>query len=506
MNLRHGLLVHGQRSKLGRAFLILIVGLSLAFGGERPCQADDEVAPAPATTAPAEQKQSIEVRLEHKTAQLQEELELLLKDSRNSDRAAVQAKKQELLAAQRVLEYLSRLSDNRPSTPVTNAVTRLLLEDDLFQDGGENRDAAKVEDLKARLDQYAAELQKRERQLAMAMQQMQAVQAGPIEGGQLQKFNLAHASAADAAEKILALFGAQTIRVSIDDRTNSLIIYGDANAIGQIRELLAQIDAPGESSEVDPAARGPKGDEARSVLLRMFWLADGLPEGEGSEPAKFLPVPVIGALEKLGLSNPRLVAQTVNSLASVKGSSSNFTSNAPAILFKQPAQLSCSGEMEPVVGDRTRLRLQMNVVGRVGCDLSGSLVTPLGHYMVLGTANSIAGGQQTASMGMEGMPGGYGGYGGEGGFGGGRGGDGGAGGAGGRGGYGGAGGRGGEFGGGYGGEMGGSGEMGMEGAPAGAPSAGGETPKYKTSRFAFVVQVIDGESYAPEGETAWPRK
>ena len=139
----------------------------------------------------------------------------------------------------------------------------------------------------------------------------------------------------------------------------------------------------------------------------------------------------------------------------------------------------------------------MNVVGRVGCDLSGSLITPLGHYMVLGTANSIAG-QPTASMGMGEMPGGYGGefgrgYGGEGGAGG-RGGEGGAGG---RGGFGGEGGRGGEM---------ARGDMAMEEDASAAAPADGEGPKYKTSRFAFVVQVIDGESYAPEGEKSRPKR
>jgi hypothetical protein len=479
-----------------------MLGLVAAFAGGSLSQADEEAAPGQEAAISAEQKQEVKSYLERRIAELREEGKQLLVEHRGNPRAPdVEAKKLQLLDAQRALELLSGLAEKRPATSAAL--------DFLLQAGGEERDAAKVQELKARLDQYAAELKKRERQLATIMQQMQAGQAGPIEGGQLQKFNLAHVPAADAADKMLALFGAQTIRASIDDRTNSLIIYGKADALKQIGELLTQIDSPGDSADVDAAASAVRGDDVRSVLLRVFWLADGLPEGEGEPPLGYLPVPVLEATERLGLDNPQLVAQTVNSLASTRGSSASFATNAPAILFKQPAQLSCSGEMEPISGDRTRLRLQVNVVGHVGCHLSGSLVTPLGHYMVLGTANSIAGGQPTGAMGMEGMPGAYGwyGFGGRGGYGGegGAGGRGGQGGPGGRGGYGEAGGRGGEFGGAYGGEM-GRGEMAMEeGAPAEAPPEA-KAPKYKTSRFAFVVQVIDGESYAPEGSSARPKR
>jgi hypothetical protein len=310
----------------------------------------------------------------------------------------------------------------------------------------------------------------------------------PIEGAQTRVFKLAYTPTDDAAKKILSLFGPRTLRVSTDDRSNSLIVFGKADQMEQVSQLLQAVDVPSENpgAGADPTARTSNGDDMRSVLLRVFWLADGLPEGEGEPPANYLPVPVLEAMDRLGLDGPRLVAQTVNSLASHPAERVSFATNVPALLFKQPAQLSCSGDMDPVTGDRTRLRVQINVTGHVVCDLSGSLVTPLGHYMVLGTANSIIGGSRpTMPLGRDWMPGGYGGYGREGGYGG----------------------RGrfsGESGRGYG-EFGGRGEMAM-GAEGGemaveeaAAPAEKKPPKYSTSRFAFVVQVIDGESYAPDG-------
>ena len=75
---------------------------------------------------------------------------------------------------------------------------------------------------------------------------------------------------------------------SIDDRTNSLIIYGKADALKQIGELLTQIDSPDADANVEAAASAVRGDDARSVLLRIFWLADGLPDDEGQAPDDFL--------------------------------------------------------------------------------------------------------------------------------------------------------------------------------------------------------------------------
>jgi hypothetical protein len=257
-------------------------------------------------------------------------------------------------------------------------------------------------------------------------------------------------------------------------------------------------------------------------MLRTFWLADGLPQGEGEDPAKFLPKSVLAAMDQLGLIEPRLVCQTVNSLSRDANPERivEFNTNVPALVFDQPAQMSCSGKVLPVRDGRAELEVSIQVSGpMINANLGGSLATPLGHYMVLGTANSVSGDamamQGVAGMGMGmGMDGGYGGYGT---------------GYGGRGGYGGGYGRGeggrGEYGrGGYGREADpraaqeelerrmreeqqreaseespqhGRGEGDSKGNPF-AADAGPVQPKFNTSHFAFVVQVIEAESFAEE--------
>jgi hypothetical protein len=147
-----------------------------------------------------------------------------------------------------------------------------------------------------------------------------------------------------------------------------------------------------------------------------------------------------------------------------------------------------TGRMRPVIQDRAGLDVQINVSGpSINCQLSGSLATPLGHYMVLGTANSVIADPTTmADMGMGmggemGMAPGAGMYAGRG-----------------------FGGEGAMMGrGGYAAPAGPAGRGGPVDPATGLPDAEGAVeqpakPKYNTSRFAFVVQVIEGESFPAE--------
>jgi hypothetical protein len=323
------------------------------------------------------------------------------------------------------------------------------------------------------------------------LEQLQTQKLPPIENGEIKVFALRNAKAADAAATVSSLFGAQAIRVAVDDRSNTLIALGKAEVITPVEALLQRIDQQASPGGEGGAPATPSGMTSQSLLLRIFWLADGLPEGEGQDPEDFLPKAVLKAAERLGLHEPRLVTQTVNSLAVSGDREVQFTTNVPAMVLKQPTTLSCTGRMRPVVADRAGVDVQIQVMSQaINCQLSGSLATPLGHYMVLGTANSIVADPSTVGgLGMmQTLPGvgrmfnpaagrgGEGGYGGEGAMMG-------------RGGF--------------------AGPAGVAPTPGaaidpatGAPTEGAQTqpaePKYNTSRFAFVVQVIEGESYAAE--------
>ncbi len=188
-------------------------------------------------------------------------------------------------------------------------------------------------------------------------------------------------------------------------------------------------------------------------MLRIFWLAHGVQDLQSADD--YLPRGVIESLAKLGLDDARVLTQTVNSLSAEEGGGAvEFSTNVPALLFQQPVTLTSSGTLNATTDSRAEVEIQLSVAGPgVSSDLKGSLTTPLGHYMVLGTANSVIPEQQASDpaaasgegMGM-GMP------------------------------------------------MAGGAEMPGAYGMAGMPPA-----KYNASQFAFVVQVIEAESFEPEG-------
>lgn len=286
----------------------------------------------------------------------------------------------------------------------------------------------------------------------------------PLKNAEIKIFSLAHAAPQDLAKVIESIFSPAQLRLSIDDRTKSLVVMGDKESLAIVESLLMKMDQPADGATDVPLQQGAKrqADGDRSLLLRVFWLADGLPEDEGQDPAAYLPNSVLKALDGLGLKTPRLVAQTVNAVAVTDKGYVDFSANVPAVLLGQTASLNCNGSMRPIVADRAGLDVQISVIGpSINCGLQGSLATPLGHYMVLGTANSLSA-DPSQMAGMHGgemgaMPGGFQpGFGVEGGFGGG-------------------------------------GADPTAAAPQEAPR-----PKLNQARFAFVVQVIEATSYPAE--------
>jgi hypothetical protein len=339
------------------------------------------------------------------------------------------------------------------------------------------RERESAESRGAELAKLQADLARSQAQVAELNAQLakmeQEREEQPIDNAEFKIFTLKNLNPQDASFTVQEILSGSPMRVAVDHRANSLVVAGDEKTLQIVEALLQQLDSTVGSAE--PAASR---EAARSLLVRIFWLADGLPEGEGVEPRNVLPLPVRNALEKLGLVGPRIVGQTVNAISRNDngGDSAKFRTSIPALLFKQPAALNCSGDLSSLRDDRAELYVAIQASGpSISADLSGSVVAPLGHYMVLGTANSLIPDpatnpavSQSSDPPRGGMDGGRGFDGGGGGFDGGR--------------------------GGYG---------------ATAPGtyidpvtgmAGQAQGSFKTSRFAFVVQVVEAESFAPEAD------
>jgi len=352
--------------------------------------------------------------------------------------------------------------------------------------------------LQQELQQMRQQLAEREKQLATLATQMMEQQRRsplpPLENGTVKVFRLVNAHARDVAKTVESLFGTQA-RVAVDERSNTLLVYGKPDLLTVLDALLSRLDEQASKNGSEKSVVGA--GSLRSLLVRVFWLADNLPETAGQNADDFLPKSVLAATHKLGLEAPRLVTQTVNSLAAGKDDAVDFSTNVPAVLLGRPVGMGCQGKLKVVGDDRIRVDMSVHVGGQLmNCELNGSMATPLGHYMVLGTANSMISEGTAMTGGIPGAPGmamGPGGMGPEG--------------------------RLGQPGPGFG--------RGARGIGAAAPADGGPEggivvpgtgpaagprggagveltakQKFETSRFAFVVQVIEGQSY--EAEKAKP--
>src|SRR5262249_10199613 len=150
----------------------------------------------------------------------------------------------------------------------------------------------------------------------------------------------------EAATKIEELFGTQTLRVAADERTNSLIVYGKPDSLAALDTLMTRVDEQANQTKKGDGSAQP-GTSARSLLLRVFWLADGLPETRPElDPAAYLPKSVLQATKQLGLGSPQLITQNVSSLAVGREDYVDFSNNIPALLYPQPTSLTSEGRLK----------------------------------------------------------------------------------------------------------------------------------------------------------------
>jgi hypothetical protein len=322
--------------------------------------------------------------------------------------------------------------------------------------------AAQMDAMRHELEATKQQLAERQMQLMETAKQMAKEERDralpPLEDAELRIFHLKYITAARAAEAIETLFGADALRVAVDDRTNSLILLTKPESLKVMDALLMNLDREEakDSDKKPPQPPDASPRPPRSLLLRLFWLADGLPQ-QGKDPAEVLPESVLRAIEKLGLVNPIFVTETVNALAVGDEEAVQFSINVPALLDKRSVGIASRGELSLFNESRVVVRMEVEVFGRTmeSSELRGSLKMPLGHYMVLGTANSVISESTNPATAEEA-------------------------------------------------DKKTDAETQPEGEFAAGPArlmgAKPNIPKLSTPRFAFVIQVVEAESFSPEVE------
>ncbi len=222
----------------------------------------------------------------------------------------------------------------------------------------------------------------------------------------LQVYPLDYIPAGLAAEHLDFLLGKGLARISHDTDRNLLLVITTVEIHDRIIRALQTLDVPVKKK----TSHSKLGIPSKTLQVHTFWLADDLIEDEGRLTTGFLPNSVYHVLQKLGLESPRIVAQSTSSLiaSANSGDDKNFnqfaskmsaTINGRALQFESRGNLYHIGKKQIDLHMGTIISRTSHVPkhGLAGhglakfneCEVEGSLTAPLGHYMVLGTANYV---------------------------------------------------------------------------------------------------------------------
>jgi hypothetical protein len=219
----------------------------------------------------------------------------------------------------------------------------------------------------------------------MAARQQQAQNAPPPQGATFKIFSLRYSRAQQMANVLSQILGGTAMRLAVDERTNSLLFYADENTCEMVETLLLRLDqAESEAKKVQPG---------ETLQLRIVWLLDGLPDGQGNVVDDFVSSDVRLALEKLGFVDPKVVAQQVNTLTvgSNRDDGGQFQFEVPVVIDNGSWQFRGDGRVSNMADDRFEVRFELSISQSRDrqSQLGGSIYTPLGHYTVMGTTTFV---------------------------------------------------------------------------------------------------------------------
>jgi hypothetical protein len=232
----------------------------------------------------------------------------------------------------------------------------------------------------------------------LAAKQLQAKAAPLPPDAVLKVFTLKYVKPDEAGLVLNKIMGGGGPRVAVDERTNALLIAGDEKQASVVEALIQKLDQPGKAQE-NPSQE--------TVQARIVWLLDGLdrdaglPDGGGStyrEPtsskSSIISPQVIDALRDLGFEHPQVVCQQLNTLTVGQANQpGQFHFQVPVLIGDSPWQFQGQGAIRLMPDEHYAIDFNMSVQqpnNPQNSQLSGSIITPLGHYTVLGTTTFVS--------------------------------------------------------------------------------------------------------------------
>jgi hypothetical protein len=266
--------------------------------------------------------------------------------------------------------------------------------------GNNSRNTEEIQALRAKVDAQQLQMQKQLEKLLEEKQKMvqalheahseleQRSQGSPQPSQQAltHVFELDHIRGDVMADTILGVLGGNELRLS-PVSPHRLVVNAEEETLEAVARLIERLDRP------EVATKKNHSGLPQTLMARIFWLSDG-PTYPGAQRAEnSLPSSVISALTRIGIEEAYLILQSNTSIALGDDKAQFEVEDVPATVFGERWLFDANGEVHAAGNDRIRLQMEAATV-RIDGDrqsyenhIRGSMITPLGHYMVLGTAN-----------------------------------------------------------------------------------------------------------------------
>jgi len=235
-------------------------------------------------------------------------------------------------------------------------------------------------------------------QVAELAARQQLPRTAPLpDSAQLKVFALRYVKPDQVGDVLFRITGSDNMRIAFDERTNSLLLAGAEKQLNIAEALIERLDQPSQEAEKRPA---------ETLQLRVVWLLDGV---EGKAPAEristggrefdsFVSPQVVDALHELGFEMPQVMCQQLTTLTvrPEERRSGQFHFQVPVLVDGDLWQFSGQGSVATSARDKYALDIGLTVEQRDEsnkrntAELSGSIITPLAHYTVVGTTTFVA--------------------------------------------------------------------------------------------------------------------
>ena len=143
-----------------------------------------------------------------------------------------------------------------------------------------------VGSMRKELDDTKAELAKTKQLIGEVIHEYKRSSATrdlpPLPDAEVRIFQIKNTSADDAADKIKLLIGTQPVRIAIDEASNGLIVFGKAEALTQVEQLVIKLDdlavagrdgfsaSPAKDGALQRAGRPASNADAAGLLARRW--------------------------------------------------------------------------------------------------------------------------------------------------------------------------------------------------------------------------------------------